>query len=222
MQAVDHFILFDSAQYIRRGWINKNRILLNGQPHTFTIPIKKCPQQTLIKDVQLALTEQHRTKLWKTLVQAYKSAPYWTATSPLIKNLLWMNTESLNQLIYQQFLSMYSYLDLPINFSFSSDLTNAHTTGTQERIFAICLELNADSYVNALSGQHLYSFTDFLSEGLHLGFIKSLVTSYPQPSTFQSNLSIIDVIMWNSPAEVRSLLNKYEIVTECTTTQGEL
>ncbi|MFQ9618099.1 MAG: WbqC family protein [Waltera sp.] len=37
----DYFIFFDTPQYIRKGWINRNRIIgANGDAVFFTVPVK--------------------------------------------------------------------------------------------------------------------------------------------------------------------------------------
>ena len=37
----DEFIIYDNIEYTKKGWINRNRILFNGSPQIFTIPLKK-------------------------------------------------------------------------------------------------------------------------------------------------------------------------------------
>ena len=32
LAAADQFVLYDEVNYIKGGWINRNRILINGQP----------------------------------------------------------------------------------------------------------------------------------------------------------------------------------------------
>ena len=53
LNAVDIFVLFDDVNYINRGWINRNRILLNGKPHLFTIPLHKASQNKLINEIEI-------------------------------------------------------------------------------------------------------------------------------------------------------------------------
>ena len=36
MGAVDKYVILDDVNYIKRGWINRNRILLNGKDHIFS------------------------------------------------------------------------------------------------------------------------------------------------------------------------------------------
>ena len=41
IDAVDQFIIFDDVNFIKRGWINRNNILLNKNKHLFSIPLSK-------------------------------------------------------------------------------------------------------------------------------------------------------------------------------------
>ena len=49
INAVDKFVLLDDVNYINRGWINRNRILLGERPHTITIPLKGASQNKKIR-----------------------------------------------------------------------------------------------------------------------------------------------------------------------------
>ena len=41
INSVDKFIVYDNIQFTKKGWINRNRILLNGNDLLFSIPLKK-------------------------------------------------------------------------------------------------------------------------------------------------------------------------------------
>ena len=74
-------------------------------------------------------------------------------------------------------------------------------------------KLNSTIYINAIGGQELYDKDVFLDSGIELKFIKTLPYEYKQfNNEFVPNLSIIDILMFNSKEEVNLLLNKYELV----------
>ena len=54
INAVDKFVIYDDVNYIQRGWINRNNILVNGSGHLFTIPLKDASQNRLINEIELA------------------------------------------------------------------------------------------------------------------------------------------------------------------------
>ena len=40
IESVDKFVFFDDVQYIRRGWVNRNKIRVKN-PLWITVPVKK-------------------------------------------------------------------------------------------------------------------------------------------------------------------------------------
>lgn len=40
MNAVDKYVIYDDVNFIKGGWINRNRILLNGKPQYFNVQMK--------------------------------------------------------------------------------------------------------------------------------------------------------------------------------------
>ena len=76
----------------------------------------------------------------------------------------------------------------------------------------ICKSLGAESYINAIGGKDLYSKERFTKEGINLNFIQTGDVRYKQfGNEFVPFLSIIDVLMFNSPEEARILLDDYEL-----------
>ena len=69
---------------------------------------------------------------------------------------------------------------------------------------AICHELGATTYVNAIGGAALYDHDSFNDRNLELRFIQSENRSYQQFNhPFVAWLSILDVLMFNPTERVR-------------------
>src|SRR5512140_19777 len=85
MAAVDKFVVFDDVNYINRGWINRNRLLLNGGAHTFTVPLRGASQNKLICDIELAEDDGWRDKLLRTISQSYAKTPCYAEVAPLME-----------------------------------------------------------------------------------------------------------------------------------------
>ena len=51
--ASDIFVFYDDVNYIKRGWINRNNILVNGQANKFSVPLSEVSQNKLIKDTNI-------------------------------------------------------------------------------------------------------------------------------------------------------------------------
>jgi len=209
---VDKFILFDDVNFINRGWINRNNILLNGQAHLFTIPLRNSSQNQLINQTEVGDTGW-KNKFFKTLEQAYKQAPYFDEVFALVQDVFENKVVYINQLASLSLTKICKYLRIETTFFESSSLSGNKGLKAQERIIDICLEMRADQYINPIGGTKLYSKDDFASKGIALNFLEVTAYSYPQFSNkFVPDLSIIDVLMFNSVDETRELLNKYILI----------
>ena len=213
MQAVDEFIFFDTAQFIRRGWIHRNRILLNRKAHTFTVPVTKCARETLIQDVMWSADPSVRIKLLQTIKQAYKAAPYIDAVLPWVERTLCSTEPSVAKVIEMHFIDLYQYLGLEVNFYLASSRMWTDACGASQRILSMCHDLDATCYINPINGRHLYTASDFAKKGIELQFLEMDAVEYPQMgSEFISHLSMIDVLMMNGPTEVLNLIQNHQII----------
>jgi hypothetical protein len=94
----------------------------------------------------------------------------------------------------------------------SSNYQNNHLSG-KDRIIDICKKEEASHYINSKGGIELYSKNDFREQDTILHFISPKPTKYKQfKNSFVPWLSIIDVLMFNSPPQVREMLDKYELL----------
>ena len=213
INAVDEFVLFDDVNFIMRGYINRN-ILLNGQAHLFTIPLDKPSQNKLINEVSLKFDEYEKNKFLKMLQCAYKKAPYFEFVYPLLEKVANYDEINLSKYIKYSIINVLSYLGIKRFIRCSSDIQKDNSLKAQDKIIDICKKENANIYINAIGGQALYSNDDFMNNNLVLKFIKMDEISYKQfKNNFVPNLSIIDVLMFNSVEDVNNMLNKYALIT---------
>jgi hypothetical protein len=213
IKAVDRFVLYDDVNFIPRGWINRNRILLNGKAHLFTLPVCDLSQFKKINATCLAPDAVARGKLFKTLEHAYKKAPYFSDVMTLIGYCLENCGSNIACINAQSILAVCSYLGLATSLALSSSLPKEPGDTAQQGIINIVKSMGGDSYVNAAGGQHLYSKDAFAKQGLELRFIHMKSICYRQfGKEFVPGLSIIDALMFNSREEVRVMLDAYELV----------
>lgn len=213
MSAVDTFVLYDDVTFINRGWINRNRLLINGQEYLFTVPLRDASQNKRINEVHLADDPKWRGKLLKTIEQGYRKAPQYATVMPVTEKIINFATDSIAELVYVSLVELNQYLGLTTRLVASSAVyENAHLKA-QERILEICRQENATQYVNPIGGQELYDKGAFAQAGITLNFIQSNRVEYPQfKNTFVPWLSILDVLMFNDVKTVQSLLGAYELI----------
>lgn len=213
IHAVDTFVFYDDVHFIKKGWINRNTLLVNNTKKRFTLPLQKASQNKLINEVEVALTDAWLQTFFKTLTQNYSKAPYFDPVYNLIEQVLASDHDSISTLAIDSVTRVCKYLDIDTSFEISSQ-KYGHTIGYEkaDRLIAIAKEKDYSEYINPAGGKTLYDPAYFKSKGVRLLFIDHELVSYPQFNTdFVSGLSIIDVLMFNSKAEVAKLLKKYSI-----------
>lgn len=204
---VDLFVVYDDVNFITRSWISRNRILLGGAPHLFTLQLEDASSSKKINEIQRG---DNRKKLLKTVSQAYAKAPCFREAMPLIEEAMMNEERQLSLYLLHQLQSVARYLNLSTEFILSSEVPKENTLRGQDKILAICEALRADAYCNAIGGMELYSEKDFAARGIDLKFIRSDRIEYPQfGNDFVPWLSIIDVLMFNPPRSAMRFLDAY-------------
>lgn len=213
MAAVDKFVVLDDVNFINRGWINRNRLLLNGVAHTFTVPLRGASQNKLICEIELDDDQGWREKLLRTIRQAYGKAPCYAQAYPLMESLINYSSVRLDEFLLNSLREIVRYLSLEVEIVSSSRIyKNTHLKG-QERILDICRQERASVYINPIGGVDLYGRASFLEQGTQLYFLRSRPISYPQEKGEHVLwLSILDVLMFNEPSAVRRLLAERDLV----------
>ncbi|MDA3925086.1 MAG: WbqC family protein [Kiritimatiellae bacterium] len=215
LNAVDLFVIYDDVQYIKGGWINRNRLLVNGSPKFFTLPIKKDSHSSLINQ-RVILCERwakDRRKVFTMIQQNYGKAPYYEKVFSLVEECLCFGDLNLVSFIYNVLEHCCTYLNIETNIVRSSSLSIENDLRAEDRVIAICEKLNAEHYINPIGGVGLYMKNDFAIKNIKLSFVETDEIYYRQFSeSFIPFLSIIDVMMFNSVEKIQSLLTKYELL----------
>jgi hypothetical protein len=213
IRAVDRFVILDDVNFINRGWVNRNRILVNGAPKFVTVPLAHASQNKHICDIAMQPDSYWRRKLVRSIEITYRRAPYFEEVFPLIERLIAHEADGLAGYLANQLAVLSSFLGIETEWVPSSHCYgNGHLAG-QQRILDICIAEHASTYVNLPGGQSLYDATAFHQSGMTLRFLKSMPISYRQRTAeFVPNLSLIDVLMENGRSGTQELLGAYQLV----------
>ncbi len=213
LNAVDQYVIYDDVNYIKGGWINRNRILCNGNPTYFNLPVIGASPNKLINEIKVNLNEKIMNKSLKTIQQSYAKAPYFDDIYPLIENIMLYKEENLALFIKHSFEVIAKYLDIDTKFVLSSDLNKDNSLKGQDKVIHICNLLQASEYYNAIGGQELYSYDCFEKNNIILSFLDSNLKEYTQlGNEFVPGLSIVDIMMFNSKETCKELLNDYSLI----------
>lgn len=210
INAVDKYVIYDDVNFINKSWINRNNILLNGNKHQINLLLTEASQNKLINQVAI---QDNQTKLIRTIEMNYKKAPMFQQVFPLFLHIMEHSDKNLAKFIGNSIVEISKYLSIETEFIYSSTIDKDNTLRAQDKILNICKLLNANKYVNAIGGADLYSKDDFNKVGIELSFLETKIEPYKQfKNEFVPYLSILDVLMFNSIEEIKSRLNKYELL----------
>lgn len=213
ISAVDKFVLLDDVNFIKKGWINKNAILINSCSNDFIFPLKKQSQNKKIRETYIFPDDKWKLKFLKTINFNYKKAPYYAHFYPLLEKIVKTRIERINEMNWFSILTIIDYLEIETEIVKSSTIYNNNYLKGQERVLDICKKEKADHYINSIGGKCLYNPEYFKKNKIDFNFIKPKLASYKQwNNEFIPGLSIIDVLMFNSPEKAREMLLDYELV----------
>ena len=215
IDAVDIFVFYDDVNFMKRGWINRNRLLVNGKENLFSIALSKASQNKLINEIKLSENSKSFNQLLNTLNHNYKKAPYFEIVYSLIEKVIGNKTNNtISSLAIDSIKTISDYLSLNVDFKISS-MHFSETKGMDkaDRLIKITHLNNSSDYINAEGGIEIYDKVYFKSKGVNLHFIKNEIIPYTQ---FKNKpvlgLSIIDVLMFNSKEETLNLIKKYKLI----------
>lgn len=211
--AVDTFVVYDNIKYTKKGWVNRNRMLRNGEDVTFSLPLAKDSDALDIVERELA-TDFDREKLLNQFKGAYSKAPHFDVTFPVLASIVLNEERNLFRYIYHSIVQLCNHLGTTTEIRISSEIDVDHNLKSQTKVLALCEALGTDIYVNAIGGLELYHHEDFQLRGFKLQFLKSKPFDYPQFTIpIVPWLSIIDVLMFNPLDLVKDrIVNGYEVL----------
>ncbi len=214
LAAVDTFVILDDVNFINRGWINRNRIAINGEPSWLTVPLQGASQNKLICDIEIALDDGWKKRMLRTLTTAYAKAPYSADVLALFEHWLAHADGNLSAALHRSIMQVAESLDIKTAIIPSSRIYPKGELKGQERILDICRREGAAVYVNPPGGKELYDAATFREAGIELRFL--------QPDLHQdelrsgasdgSVLSILDSMMHNPAEKLTGAVKRFDLM----------
>ena len=209
INAVDVFVIYDDIEYTKKGWINRNRILINGSTSYISLPLRKDSDYLNINQRFLADSwKSERNKLLNRIKEAYRKSPQFETAYPLVQECILFEDYNLFNFIYNSLGVVKEYLDIPTLYRHSSSIEINPALKADQKVIAICHAMGATIYTNPIGGIELYSKDEFKKNGIDLLFLRTKEIKYKQfESEFFPCLSMIDVLMFNSKSEIQAFMN---------------
>lgn len=207
VRAVDRFVFYDDVNYIKGGWINRNRLFLSGKVGWLTLPARSASPRKKINELHVQIEPTWRRKLLSSVEQSYRHAPCFDQAYPLLEDILLPGETSLSAITRKSITAVAEYLGLETDFVVSTGRYGNEALRGEDRVLDICRQEGATAYYNLPGGAALYSEARFSAAGIALHFIRPRLTEYRQlAAPFKPGLSMLDVLMFNDRASARQLL----------------
>jgi hypothetical protein len=204
------FVLADEYQFTTRGWINRNRAILNNQISTFTIPVSAAGKN--INDKRIADMESTKS-LKRRMIQSYRNSPNFANSALLLDSIFSLNDLSLQAYIHNSIKCVCKYLEIETTIVKLSEIDYNRKLKGEDRVVSICKNLGATKYLNSEGGKNIYKVESFAQVELGLEFIEHVPIKYNQNLPgFTPRLSVVDLIfMLNSRIATEEHLKSFVI-----------
>jgi len=214
LSAVETFVFLDNVNFIKKGWIHRNNIFLEGKDHPFRLPLKKASQNKLICNIDLHESyDEWKEKFKKTLHHAYRKTENFDLVYPKVCNFLDYYSgkkgysTQLHKFCADSINLSARLLGISTKTLSSCDIDTGSLSG-EARILRICQKRKATHYINAIGGKKLYNQEVFDSAGVDLRFLRCDL----EPSeNFNPYRSILDLLFRYSLDEVKEMLYAYKL-----------
>lgn len=211
----DQWIVMDGVQFIRHGWIERNRILKPTEGWQYIkVPLEKHHYDIAIKDVKIKNSYNWQDNILKQLEHYKKKAPFYNDVINLLNKVFDKQSNSIVDLNVYALELICKYISIEFNYSIfsQSDIKSIKAKEADEWSLEISKALGIKLYYNPIGGKSFYDKSKYERENINLKFHKLNLQEYKQKLTnFEPGLSIIDVMMFNSPDTICKMLDDYEL-----------
>lgn len=212
----DLWLVFDIVQFTNKSWITRNRIHHPTEGWQYiNVPVRKHNRDTIINDIRLRDPESALSRIQGQLSHYKKFAPFFKEVHRLIQASFWqLSTDSLVELNINCLKQVCRYIDVPFRYKRYSELRLNLPPISHPGQWALEIShlLRAKKYINPPGGRALLDVNEFEGRGIDIEFTQVPDFKYEcSPYEFIDSLSIIDILMWCPPGEVKEELNKYKL-----------
>jgi len=190
----DVFIFFETTQFEKNSFINRNKIKTSNGPVWLTVPVKlENHLEKKINEIALA-NKVWQGAHWKTIEYNYKKSKYWGIYSNQLRELYQKEYFNIADLCYDQLLLITNWLQIKTKIIRSIDLRN-YESKKQQVVLDICLDLKADLYISGKLGKNYLEEKKFEEQGIKVFFQDYQPPHYQQLwGGFVPYLGIIDLL----------------------------
>lgn len=208
MASADVFLLYDDVQYVRRSWINRNRVLVSGKPSWLTVPVASAPLETPIIGMRLGNDYSQKVRrVHARIAHGYRDAPALATGLTVVERSLRPASTQLIEVLLDSLAAIRAHLDISAPLLRSSTLDYDRTSPRQERLIELCRMLGAEEYLSLSGGRGLYDPETFATAGITLRFHDLDGMVQRADPECDARFSILDSLMTTSRERLHALVH---------------
>lgn len=190
----DIFIIYDTTQFKKNDWQNRNRLCSSEGWQWITIPVIHSFGQK-INQVKIDISKKPLKNNWAKIKTIYGRAPFFKKYYDIFENIYSKDFIFIADLNCDLILALSNILGLNAKFIRSSALQQIETKST-EALIDLCKAVKADTYISGSEGKNYLDTGLFNKAGIELKFQNYAHPVYSQFNNpvFQPYMSIIDLI----------------------------
>ncbi len=191
---VDVFVIYDDVQYTRKDWRNRNRIKTADGTRWVTVPVHFSHNDKItIEEAKIDYGQAWQRKHTGTILQAYRSAPYFKDyAEPLFAHLN-AGYETISQLNVALIAWCMERLGIEVPLRHSCEFAGAGDRN--ERILSILGELGCSEYLVGPAARSYIDEGAYRHAGIALSYKSYDYKPYPQlHGDFDGSVSVIDLL----------------------------
>jgi hypothetical protein len=210
--ASELFVSYDDVQFIKGGWINRNRILVNGKPAWITLPLRAACHTATIRDREYVPGDEPRQRLLRQVAGAYHGARNFRPAMRLIESIMGQADRNVAAFNERSLREVASFLRIPTRIVASSSIDQPEGKAGVDKVIAVCKGVAAHTYLNPIGGDDLYDAETFATHDIELRILEPVLPVYDMGGpVFVPSLSIIDVLMHNDLDAARRMLESCRV-----------
>jgi hypothetical protein len=202
LDASELYVIFDHVQYIKKERHNRNKIKGPQGEIVLSIPVKKAPQKTSIRDIEISYDDgNHLLKHWKSIQHAYQKAPYFDQYHDAISQIYSTKHEKLMGLSVELIRAFCTLLRINVKFVYSSDYPQVHLQDTKTgRVIDLCIQSGIKLLYDAKGAEEFIDPDLFKTHKLEVKFHNYNHPEYRQQhGDFLPYMSVIDLLFNEGP-----------------------
>jgi hypothetical protein len=202
IQSSDIFVFYDSVQYTKNDWRNRNVIKTSNGLIWLTVPVHQKTLNQAINTVEI-VGPYWAKKHWKAITQSYSKSMFFNQYSDYFADIYLREWLTLSMLNEELIVGICNLMGIETTFLRSEEFQLQGDKN--QRLIQICKELNADTYLSGPAAKSYIETKRFEQAGVKLKWMDySGYMPYQQLyGAYESSVSILDLLFNEGPNAIQ-------------------